>query len=304
MPPTTSAPVTPKLAPRQTNNLRGLLLMGLGFFLFSAADMQAKLLTDAFHPVQIVWMRQLALLSGVAVALVIMGPSILRTTHLGLQLSRGMLAVISATFFIFALRYVALAEAVAISFIAPFMVTALGAVLLGERVGTRRWTAVGIGFVGTLIVIRPGMGAIHPAGLLVVIAATCFALRQVVSRQLSSSDRTVTTVAYTALASVLILTVPLPFFWQTPSAPEHWRLLIGMSLFAAFGELMIIKSLEMAQASVLAPVHYSLLIWGTLWGWLIFDELPDFWTWVGAVVIIGTGLYILYRERQLARGED
>ena len=280
--------------------MRGLLLMGLGFLLFSAADTQAKLLTESFHPVQIVWFRQLGLLSGVVIALIMLGPSILRTHHPTLQIARGLLAVISATCFIFAVKFVPLADAVAVSFVAPFLVTAMGALLLGERVGLRRWIAVAIGFVGTLIVIRPGMGVMHPAVLLVVVAASAFAARQVLSRRLASSDQTITTVAYTALASVLVLSFPLPLFWTTPEADLHWALLVGMAVFAALGELMIIKSLEIAQAAVLAPVHYSLIIWGTFWGWLVFDQLPDRWTWIGAAIIVATGLYIIHRERKLA----
>ena len=280
--------------------MRGLLVMGLGFLLFSAADTQAKLLTESFHPVQVVWFRQLGLLSGVVIALIMLGPSLFRTHHPVLQIARGLLAVISATCFIFAVKFVPLAEAVAVSFVAPFLVTAMGALLLGERVGLRRWFAVTIGFVGTLIVIRPGMGVMHPAVLLVVVAASAFAARQVLSRRLASSDQTITTVAYTALASVLVLSFPLPLFWTTPQAELHWALLVGMAVFAALGELMIIKSLEIAQAAVLAPVHYSLIIWGTFWGWLVFDQLPDRWTWIGAAIIVATGLYIIHRERKLA----
>ncbi len=300
LPSSPSTLLRPRLQPHEANNTRGLLLMGLGFLLFSAADTQAKLLTEFFHPVQIVWFRQLGLLSGVVIALAMLGPSILRTRHPALQIVRGFLAVISATCFIFAVKFVPLADAVAVSFVAPFLVTAMGALLLGERVGLRRWIAVAIGFIGTLIVIRPGMGVMHPAVLLVLVAASAFALRQVLSRRLASSDRTITTVTYTALASVLALSLPLPFFWTTPGADLHWALLVGMAAFAALGELMIIKSLEIAQAAVLAPMHYTLIIWGTFWGWLVFDQLPDRWTWIGAAIIVATGLYIINRERKLA----
>ena len=219
-----------------------------------------------------------------------------------LQIARGVLAVISATCFIFAVKFVPLADAVAVSFVAPFLVTAMGALLLGERVGPRRWSAVVVGFLGTLIVIRPGMGVMHPAVLLVLVAATAFAARQVVSRRLAASDRTITTVAYTALASVLVLSLPLPFLWRTPVTDMQWALLFGMAVFAAMGELLIIKSLEIAQASVLAPMHYSLIIWGTFWGWLVFDQLPDMWTWIGAAIIVATGLYLIHRERKQAIG--
>ncbi len=278
--------------------MRGLVMMGFGFLLFSVADTQAKLLTEFFHPVQIVWVRQVGLLAGVVVALAMLGPSIFATRHPALQTGRGLLAVTSAVCFIFAVKFVPLADAVAISFVAPFLVTAMGALFLGETVGPRRWAAVVFGFCGALIVIRPGLGVMHPAGFLVIVAAAAFAARQVLSRHLAKDDRTVTTVAYTALVSTIVLTFPLPFFWTTPVIGVQWALLFGMALFAALGELLIIKSLEVAHASVLAPVHYSLLIWGTFWGWLVFDQLPDVWTWVGAGVIVATGLYIIRREQK------
>lgn len=289
------------LLAKDPDNVRGLLLMGLGLLVFSAADAQVKLLTGYFHPVQIVWIRQLGLLAGVVVALVVLGPSIFRTRHPVLQISRGLLAVLSAMTFVFAVKYVPLADAVAVSFIAPFLVTAMGALLLGERVGLRRWSAVAVGFIGTLIVIRPGMGVMHPAVLLVVVAAAAFAARQVLSRRLAASDRTITTVAYTALASVVVLSFPLPFFWKMPEAGWQWALFLGVATFAALGELLIIKSLEVAQAAVLAPMHYSLIIWSTFWGWLVFGQLPDMWTCIGAAIIIGTGLYLIRRERKLVR---
>ena len=121
----------------------------------------------------------------------------------------------------------------AVSFVAPFIVTLLGALVLREKVGIRRWSAVIIGFLATLIVIRPGMGVLHPAVFLVVIAATLFALRQILSRALSGADRTITTVAYTAIVSSAILTVPLPFVWQTPQETKVILLLISMALIAA-----------------------------------------------------------------------
>lgn len=276
--------------------------MAIGFALFSVADTQAKLLTEFFHPVQIVWIRQLGLLAGVVVALAVLGPSIFATRHLALQFGRGLLAVTSAVCFIIAIKFVPLADAVAISFVAPFLVTIMGALFLGETVGPRRWSAVIVGFCGALIVIRPGLGVMHPAGFMVIVAATAFAARQVLSRHLAKDDRTVTTVAYTALVSILALSIPLPFFWTTPTFGMQWALLFGMALFAALGELMIIKSLEIAHASVLAPVHYSLLIWGTFWGWLVLGQLPDMWTWAGAAVIVTTGIYIIRCERKVKSG--
>lgn len=281
--------------------MRGLVYMAVAFFLFAASDAQVKVLTASFHPIQIVWTRQLGLLVGVIVLLVMKGPSILRTHHPVLQVLRGALAVLSATLFVFAISYVPLADAVAVSFVAPFMVTVLGALFLREPVGIRRWSAILVGFMGTLIIIRPGLGVVHPAMALVVLAATCFAARQVLSRSLAASDQTSTTIAYTSIASVALLSLPLPYVWITPDTMQQVLLLVGVAAFAAIGELLVIKALEIALAVVVAPVHYSLIIWGTLYGWLIFGQLPDMWTWVGALIILATGLYVLNRERILSQ---
>ncbi|WP_298297505.1 DMT family transporter [uncultured Litoreibacter sp.] len=281
----------------RSESLKGIACMAFGMFLFSGADTLAKLLTSDLHPVQIVWSRQLGLLVGVLVLLAIKGRGMLRSANPKLQIARGVLAVGSGTFFIFAIAYVPLADAVAVSFVAPFVVTVLGALVLKERVGRRRWMAVGVGFLGMLMVIRPGLGVVHPAMLLVVVAATFFALRQILSRVLSGADSTLTTVAYTAITSSLILTVPLPFVWQMPDLSTELPLLLGLAALAACGETLVIKSLELAQAVVLAPVHYSLIIWGTGYGYFVFGQLPDMWTWAGAAVIMATGLYVIHRER-------
>jgi S-adenosylmethionine uptake transporter len=269
-------------------------------FLFAAVDTHAKFLTDSFHPVQIAWSRQVGLFIGVLVMLAIRGSDILKTQNLYLQITRGALAASSATLFIVAVSFVPLADAIAVSFVAPFIVTVLGALVLGEPVGIRRWVAVSIGFLGTLVVLRPGMGTVHPAAALVLIAAFLFALRQILSRRLSGTDRTITTVAYTAITASILLTLPLPFVWRMPEWGMEIVLLSSMAILAGAAEIMVIRSFELAQAVVLAPVHYSLLIWGTFYGWLVFDQLPDLWTWVGALIIVATGIYTLSRERLAA----
>ena len=256
-----------------------------------------KFLTDTVHPIQIVWFRQLGLFLGVLILIGIRGRSVLASANPKLQTARGVLAAISATLFIVGVAFVPLADAVAITFVAPFMVTVMGALILREPVGVRRWSAVIIGFLGTLIVIRPGMGVIHPAAVLLIVAACAFALRQVLSRILAGEDRTQTTVAYTAIVSWSLLTLPLPFVWQTPATAVEITLLLGMAFFAAFAEILVIMALDAAQAVVVAPVQYSLLIWGTFYGFVVFGQLPDGWTWLGATVIVATGLYTLNRER-------
>ena len=270
-------------------------------FLFSGVDTMAKVLTDMMHPVQIVWCRQLGLLFGVLLLIVLRGRSVLRSARPGVQVARGVLAACSATLFIAGVGYVPLADAVSITFIAPFMVTVMGAVILGETVGLRRWLAVAVGFLGALIVIRPGMGIVHPAAGLIVLAAAAFALRQVLSRILAGGDRTSTTVAYTAIVSSALLTIPLPFYWQTPSSLTVIGLLVAMALVAAVAETLVIMALEEAEAVVIAPVHYSLLLWGTIYGFVVFSQLPDNWTLLGAAIIVASGLYTLNRDCIAAR---
>ena len=176
-----------------------------GMFLFSAVDTQAKLLTDTFHPTQIIWFRQLGLLLGVLVLLYIKGLRVLKTAQPMLQLSRGALAICSAVAFVFGIRHAELADAVAVSFVAPFFLTVLGAFVLGEKVGIRRWIAVVIGFIGAMIIIRPGADAVHPAVFFVVLATFFYALRQVIGRVLADTDETSTTVAYTAIVGLSLI---------------------------------------------------------------------------------------------------
>ncbi|MGB7287677.1 MAG: DMT family transporter [Salaquimonas sp.] len=275
--------------------------MLLGMSLFAAVDVQAKYLTHSMHPIQVTFFRQLGLLVGVMFLLTTQGTSILKTHNLKLQITRGVLAAASATLFIFAIAYVPLADAVAVSFAAPFMVTILGAWILKEKVGIRRWAAVSVGFLGMLIVVRPGMGVVHPAAMLILVAASCFALRQIVSRFISGTDRIRTTVCYTAIVATAILVVPVLLVWEMPQTNLEIGLMISMALMAGIAETLVIKALEIAESVALAPVHYSLLIWGVMYGYLVFGQLPDQWTWIGALIIVATGLYSIHREWVLSK---
>ncbi|MEM6693578.1 MAG: DMT family transporter [Pseudomonadota bacterium] len=283
------------------DNLRGFAVMLAAFFVFSGVDTIAKYLTATFHPMQIVWVRQLGLMVPIMVLFALRGGIILATRQRPKQMLRGALAGTSAACFILGIAFVPLADAVAITFVTPFLVTLLGALVLREPVGLGRWIAVFCGFLGALIVIRPGFGSFHPAMLLIVAAAFAFALRQIVSRALSAGDPTVTTVAYTALVSSLMLTVPLPFFWAWPEAGWQVAMLCAVAAFAGLGEFLLIRALEIGQAAALAPSQYSLLIWGSAYGWFVFGDWPDQWTWLGATIIIASGLYATNLERLAAR---
>ena len=280
--------VTATFSGRQQDNLRGIFFMLLGFFVFSMADSIAKYLTAYYHPTQIVWTRQLGITLGVVVLIGMKGPQILRSAAPGLQIGRGLCAIVSALSFVVALRHVPLAMAVAVSFVAPFMVTMLGALLLREQVGIRRWTAIAIGFLGTLVVIRPGFDTPH--------------LRQILSRYLGNRDRTETTMAYTALTTIALLALPLPFFWAEPQSWSHVGAMAAMALLAGFGEYMVIRALEIALAVVVAPMQYAMIIFSSIWGFLLFGHIPDIWTWVGSAIIIASGLYMMRREARRSKG--
>jgi drug/metabolite transporter (DMT)-like permease len=292
-----NAPLATAETPDHNRTMLGIGLMILGFLGYSISDATAKFLTHDFHPLQVVWFRLLGLLTVGLWLLAAGGLPVLRTGRPGLQILRGVVAALSSACFIFAISYVPLADAVAVSFVAPFMVTVLGALVLREFVGIRRWVAVTIGFIGAMIVVRPGFGLFHPAILLVLGAATLFAFRQILSRILGPLDKTVTTITYTSIGSVAILTVPAIVVWQTPAGLSQVLLIFLVAASAGVGEIFVIRALELAQAVTLAPLQYTMIVWSTSLGWLIFAQLPDHWTLFGAAIIMASGLYTLHRER-------
>lgn len=268
--------------------------MALGFFCFSASDTLTKMLaTAAVHPVQIVWARQAGLVLVVLFLAVRAGPAILRTHYPVLQLARGALAVMAPLCFAVAFAYVPLAEGIAVTFIAPLIVIALSAFFLGESVTLKQWLATLIGLAGALIIVRPGAGLFHPTIILAFCAAALFATRQVIGRVLAKKDNAVTTMAFTALLGFALLSVALPFVWETPPSIGLAAIFLAMALFAAFGEICTIRAVEMASAAIVAPMQYTTILWATLFGWLVFSQLPDTWTWVGTAVIIASGIYII-----------
>ena len=268
-----------------------------GMFVFSAVDAQAKYLTQTLPPMQIVWARQVGLFLGVVLLLSFRGVAILKTDYPFWQMARGIAAALSASLFIIGIYFVPLADAVAVTFVAPLVVTMLGALLLKEPVGIHRWSATFVGFLATLIVIRPGFEKFHPGLLLPLIAACFFAARQLISRYIGQRDETETTVAYTAITTFLLLSIAVPFIWMPIETKTQFYVLVLMSLMAALGEFLVIKALEIGLAVVVSPLHYTIIIWASFYGYILFGQLPDIWTLTGSTIIIASGLYVLHRER-------
>ncbi|MFL5021740.1 MAG: DMT family transporter, partial [Microvirga sp.] len=251
--------------------------------------------------IEIAWLRYL-------VFLLIVLPPVLRTgvkrtfrsQRPGLQVFRGLALVTSSILFISSLRYLPIAEATATSFAAPIFITALSVVVLGEKVGHRRWAATFAGLIGVLVVVRPGTSAFDPASILPLMAALSWASAVVVTRQTSAVDSALTTLAYSAVIGVLALSALLPFFWMPPDwSTILFGMLIGCA--ATAGHSLIIVAFRYGDASVLAPFTYTQLVWVTGLGILLFGAIPDRWTVAGATVIVLSGLYIAHRERIRSR---
>ena len=204
-----------------------------------------------------------------------------------------------ATFFLYiSLQYMPLADAAAIQFLAPVLVTAFSGVFLGEHVGPRRWAAVVLGFIGVLLVTRPGSGVFGWIALLPLITAFSLGGYFIMTRIMRDKDNPATTTFYTTALGAAVLSVAVFFYWETPSAFQ-WLLLAGMGTCGAIGHFMLVKAFHSAEASMLSPFTYSHVVFAILWGFLAFGDVPSLWTISGASVVIGSGLYIWYLETRV-----
>ena len=276
---------------------RGIAYVLLATACFSVLDVSAKFMTRELNVVELVWGRYLFNFLWFAPLLTRMpARRLLATSRLRVQLLRSVLLVGSTFCFWLALSFLPLAEAVTIGFVSPLLVTILSIPILGERVGIYRWSAVIVGLVGVLIVVRPAAGVFHWAVVLPLGTALCYALYQILTRIVSRSDDALTSLFYGALGGVVLTSIAVPFVWVAPTW-QQWLWLAWLGLLGSIGHFILIRAFSAAPASVLAPFNYSGLIWATLLGWLVFADLPDRWTLVGAALIVASGIYTLHRER-------
>jgi drug/metabolite transporter (DMT)-like permease len=223
------------------------------------------------------------------------GMKMLRVHSISGQIGRAILFVVASVFFVSAVGLMPLPTVIALTFTAPLFVTALAPTVLGEQVGWRRWMAVIVGFVGVLVIVRPFQESWSWVALLPVIGALCGALRDMLTRQITARESSVSILFYGALAVVLVSLLSLPFGWKWISGPD-------LLLFAVQGFVMgtahylMIESFRMAEAALVAPFKYTGFIWAVIYGAAIWGDYPDRWTILGALVILASGLYILHRE--------
>lgn len=284
-----------------SSHLRGIAMMVAGGLLLTISDTITKWLTDGYPVGQIMAIRSVFTLLPIAVFVWHEGG--LRALRLGnvpLQSLRAGCAVGSSFLFVTGLIYLPLADAIAFAFSGPLFVTALAHLLLGEIVGWRRWTAVTVGFVGILIMLRPSGDAIQWFAVFPLCAAFCGAFRDILTRKIRVSDSPVAILTFTMLAVGAAGLTTLPFGWK-PVPMQDLLLLATVGIVVGAAQYLVIQAFHNAEASLIIPFKYLTLIWGTGFGYVIWGDIPDFWVIIGALVVVGSGLYIMYRETRRRR---
>jgi drug/metabolite transporter (DMT)-like permease len=281
---------------------RAIAYMALAMALLPCLNAGAKYLGRGYTTVEIVWARY----AGHFAYMVIVffprhGVRLFRTALPVTQVLRSSLLLLATGVYFTALHDTELPTAAVIGFVSPFITTALAGVMLGEAIGPRRWAAVGVGFLGAMLILRPGLGVVHFASFLVLISATCNALYQILTRSLAARDSAEASNTYIAVVGFVATSLVVPFFWQTPGSAFDLLLFVSLGIFGGFGHYFIVKALEWGPASVIAPLNYGQLVGTVIIGYIAFKEWPDLWTWIGAAVIIASGLYIFHRERRLQK---
>ncbi len=286
--------------PQADDPIREITLSLCATLLFAVADTIAKFLSTGLPIIEITWVRYVIFL-GFALILARRVPRrSLWPRSRTLQIVRGCCVIGSSVLFVYGIRTMTMAQATTISFLSPLLITILSIPLLGEIVGIRRWAAVGAGMLGMLIVVRPGMAGFEPAALFGVASAACWSIALIITRKMAATDPPTTTVLWSAGVGVFVLTVLLPFEMAWPTA-RQWGLMLALGLLASTGQWLVILAFRLAPASLLAPFTYTQLVWATVTGYLVFGNLPDEWTLLGAAIIVASGLYTAHRERVRAR---
>lgn len=280
----------------------GIVTVLVAWLMLACMDAGSKLLAEDYPIVQILWVR-FVLLAAFAFwfARRTVGLAGLQTRHLALQVARAALLTVEIGLFIWAITVLPLASAHAIFAITPLLITALAVPLLGEKVGPRRWAAVAVAFVGVLVILRPDRGVVHPMSLVILVCAVMFALYQILTRLVSRDDPPPVTLFYTAALGAAGLTLIGPFFWVWPDA-RGWALFLLVAFLGGAAHYLLIKALQLAPASVLQPFGYTIMLWATLVGFVVFGNLPDVWTVAGGLVVAASGVYAFSRERRRSAG--
>ncbi|MFZ5656038.1 MAG: DMT family transporter [Pseudomonadota bacterium] len=277
---------------------RAAAMMLAAVALFSLMDAGLKQLSAHYPAFQVAALRGAASLPFVLVwALATAGPRPLLRVRWSLHLLRGVIGIAMMASFVYALRTLPLSTAYSIFFVAPLLVTALSVPVLGERVGPRRWTAIGIGLLGVLVLLRPtGEGLLSLAALAVLLSALMYAIGAITVRVLARTDSTQAMMVW-LLAMMAAGSALLAWPEWTPVQARHVGVIAGIGIAGALGQYAVTEAFRVGEASMVAPLEYTALVWGVLLDLAIWGVLPDAVTWLGAAIIVGSGLYLLRRER-------
>jgi drug/metabolite transporter (DMT)-like permease len=285
--------------PREIHILRGVLFIVSATLLFVCMNTSVKVLSASLSPVQLLWSRNLGhSIFIMALFAPTFGWRLVVSAKPIIQLTRSLMLLTSSSFFFAAIGHVPLADATSVGFTAPFIVAMLAGPVLGERVRLGHWLAIGAGFAGALIVIRPTGGGTNAYALLILGSAACYAVYQLLTRRVATVDPPETSVTFSALMGTIVLSALVPFFWRTPSGALPWILFAILGLFGGLGHYFVARGFLWGPASILSPMHYVQLIWAAALGYVVFGDVPSLWTWLGAFIIIASGLWIAWRGGQ------
>lgn len=273
--------------------------MCAGVACMSANDAIAKSLVDDYSPIQILFLRNaFAFPFAIILSLKLQGWSALRSQRPAAHGLRGFLWIVATILFFTSFRHIELAEATALIFVAPLFITALSSLLLRETVGKLRWLAVVAGFIGVLVVIRPGTAAFQVVSLLPISAAFIYALLMLSARWVDPRESVWTMLLYLTGTSAVLSGFIVPFVWTPISLSDMGRFL-SIAFFGTAGMTMMTQAFRFAAAAIVAPLDYTGIVWATLFGWLFWSEIPDSAAGIGALIIICSGLFIIWREQAL-----
>ena len=273
----------------------------LAWVMLPIMDGFAKYLSSDLPVLQITWARYFFT---VAFTLPIMffffRKNLVWTDKPKLQLIRGLILLTANVCFFYSISIISLAKALTLAFIAPLIVTAFSPIFLGEKVGFRRWSAVIIGFIGSMVVIRPGFVEINLASLAALGTGVMYGFYLIITRKLSSSDNPLLTLLLTGVVGAIIISFVMPFVWIKPTL-NQWSMMAAIGIYACVGHLFIILSLKYADASKLAPFSYFEIVTNIIIGYYFFSDFPDKWTFLGLFIIILSGVYISRRENMVKK---
>lgn len=290
---------------RRTEVAPAIVCMLVGAAILTLNDGLIKLLAGTYPTGELLFIRGLFVWPWILLFVMRRGGlAILRVHNIKGQALRGCCVIAGAFLFITGLRHLALADAVAIAFTGPLFITAMAPLVLGENVGWRRWLAVLVGFAGVLFMLRPGSEALQWAIVFPLGAAICGGLRDLITRRIAGTETTVAVLAVTTTVVLLAGLATAPFVDWVQLRPADIATFAASGALIAVAHTLMIEAFRRGEATLIAPFKYSALLWATLIGYLMFDELPDTWTLVGAVVIVLAGLYVLHRETLLKRRQQ